>query len=1047
MQFKGFVRFFTFALIIISLYQLHLTWVIHRHESRLLADATARANKDTSLNSEELRSRTIKRLYAEELRKHKEDIITYGLTGGISYDKAKEQELNLGLDLQGGMNVTLDVSLAEMVRNMANNPRDPILNKALDLADSKKRRVGADYSQLLFEALQEVTGKKEVDLMQFFSNFARRQTSSTPSNADILGYIRKESSEALKRTYDVLLTRIDQFGVAQPSVNLDMTKGVITVELAGNQEDPERIRKYLQATAKLQFLELHTYEFLQSPMETIEQNVRAYSEANKRKNQGQAGAKELTQIVKKERAEKDKKVAKRAKRNAKKDVKLAKAKTEKSKTEDKKISSIKDLLNKEGVEAKAGKEEKVEENKGYSVFTQILAQMRYVEQEARKQQVPLSKIPFTFRLDFKDTAEFFSLMRMPWVQESLPDDVRFLPEVTNKKSDAVTFYAVRSDGIEPARLEGDKVADAMQDFNEKGEPSIRMFMTKLGAKVWGEMTTENLGMPIAISLDDKIYSAPRVVTPILDGVSEITGSFTQQEAQDLANILKSGKLPAPAKIVQEQIVGPTLGQEAIVGGMRSFIIAFGVIMLLMFLYYNSAGTIANIALILNLLFTVGMLTALGATLTAPGIAGLVLTIGMAVDTNVIIFERIKEELKHGLGYPQAISLGYKRSLAPVLDAHVTTLLTAIILYNFGLGSIKGFATTQILGILLSLLCGILVSRQISDFQTKRKKHFQYFTKISNKIFQHSNFRFIEFRKYTYAISAVVLVLGVASLFYGFDEGVEFKGGRSYTVRFVNEPQIEALRGDLKHAFKGENPVIKTIGENKTLNITTSYLIDEHNKQADSVVEHTLFHALQKYLPNGVSFAEFSGKYKISSVTILPTISDDLKRGAVYATIFSLLAIFVYIFLRFRKWQYSLGTIVALFHDVLVTLIVFSFFRKIMPFPLEIDQHFVAAVLTVIGFSMNDTVIVFDRIREIFRLAPKGTSDTIIVNRAINETLSRTVMTALTVFLVILILFLLGGEVTRGFAFALLIGVLIGTYSSIFVAAPILIDFGKKLHKS
>lgn len=1026
MQFKGFIRFFTFALIIISLYQLHLTWVIHNHEKKLLSEVEFRAKVDSSLTSESARAIAVKRWYAEALRKHREDIITYGLTGGVSYDKAKEQELNLGLDLQGGMNVTLDVSLSEMVRNMANNPKDPVLNKALTLADNKKRTVGADFSLLFMEALQEVLGKKEVDLMQYFSNFARRQGGSNFSNADILGYIRKESREALKRTYDVLLTRIDQFGVAQPVVNLDLTKGIITVELAGNQEDPERIRKYLQATAKLQFLELHTYELLEEPMIAIEKSVRAFAQSQKSNS---SGLNKLSQA-------KDKK-----------STKLEVAENKGSDAGNKKVS-IRDLV-KRGSPAKSKQSDVEEANgaKSYTVFAQILAQMNYVEQEAQNHRVPLNKVPFTFRLDFKDTAEFFELMRMPWVAELLPSDVRFLPEVTNKKSDAVTFYAVRSDGIEPARLEGDKVADAMQDFNEKGSPSIRMFMTKLGTKVWGEMTSENVGMPIAIALDDKVYSAPRVVTPILDGVSEITGNFTQQDAQDLANILKSGKLPAPAKIIQEQIVGPTLGHEAIVGGMRSFIIAFAVIMLLMFLYYNSAGLIANVALILNLLFTVGMLTALGATLTAPGIAGLVLTIGMAVDTNVIIFERIKEELKHRLAYPQAIALGYKRSLSPVLDAHITTLLTAIILYNFGLGSIKGFATTQILGILLSLLCGILVSRQISDFQTKRKKHFQYFTKISNSIFQHSNFRFIEFRKYTYIISALVLILGIAALFYGFDEGVEFKGGRSYTVRFLQEPVVENLRGELKQAFKGENPVIKTIGDSKTLNITTSYLIDEQNKQADSVVEHTLYQVLRTYFPQGMGFAEFSNKYKISSVTILPTISDDLKQGAVYATIFSLLAIFVYIFLRFRKWQYSLGTIVALFHDVLVTLIVFSFFRKVMPFPLEIDQHFVAAILTVIGFSMNDTVIVFDRIRENFRLATKGTSDTVIVNRAINDTLSRTVMTALTVFLVILILFLFGGEVTRGFAFALLIGVIVGTYSSIFVAAPILIDFGKKLHKS
>jgi SecD/SecF fusion protein len=414
---------------------------------------------------------------------------------------------------------------------------------------------------------------------------------------------------------------------------------------------------------------------------------------------------------------------------------------------------------------------------------------------------------------------------------------------------------------------------------------------------------------------------------------------------------------------------------------------------------------------------------------------------MAVDTNVIIYERIKEELTKGKGYVPAVNEGYRRSLPPVLDAHVTVLLTAIILFSFGLGPVKGFATTQILGILLSLFCGILVSRWVTDWFTDKKRHLKYFTGISRRIFQHANFKFIEYRKIAYGISVIVLVMGVSSFFHGFDEGVEFKGGRSFQVRFAEKAPVEKLRDDLKTTF-GEAPTIKTIGDTRTLDITTSYLIDDTRSNVDSVVEQKLYQGLKPFLPSNVSYSQFDSNYKIGSKKVLPTISDDLKEGAKRATIFALLIISLYIFIRFRDWRYSLGTIVSLLHDVLVTLAVFSFARTIVPFPLEIDQHFIAAVLTVIGFSMNDTVIVFDRIREYAREMTGATKESII-NNAINHTLSRTIMTSLTVFLTILILFLVGGEVTRGFAFAMLIGVITGTYSSVFVAAPILVDLARK----
>ncbi|MEO7394365.1 MAG: protein translocase subunit SecD, partial [Chitinophagaceae bacterium] len=602
------------------------------------------------------------------------------------------------------------------------------------------------------------------------------------------------------------------------------------------------------------------------------------------------------------------------------------------------------------------------------------------------------------------------------------------------------LYAVKTIlGSDKAKLEGDGVEESRQDYDEKGRPAIKMQMTPSGTRTWAKLTGDNVGKPIAIVLDDIVYSAPNVIGAIEGGSSEISGSFTIEEAQDLANILKSGKLNAPAKIVQEQIVGPTLGKEAVNGGAKAFIISFLVIFVLMLVYYNTAGWVANIALILNLLFTIGILSALSATLTAAGIAGLVLTIGMAVDTNVIIFERIKEELTRGKSHPQAVNDGYRRSLAPVIDAHVTTFLTAAILFYFGLGPVLGFATTQMLGISLSLFCGILLSRIVTEVWMNKQRHFNYFTDISKRIFKHASFKFIEYRKIAYGISIVVALLGIASFFNGFHEGVEFKGGRSYTVEFNHAVKNTDVLDKLHATLDGDYPQIKTVGDNRHLNITTSFMKGAEN--ADSTVQTRLFEGLKDQLPAGTTYAAFVRNHIQSSQVVQPTISDDLKKGAFKAIIFAIVAIFLYIFIRFRDWRYSLGTIIALLHDVFVTLAVFSFFKNVVPFPLEIDQHFIAAILTVVGFSMNDTVIVFDRIREYSRNM-KGATKATIINSAINDTLSRTIMTSLTVFLTLLILFIFGGEVTRGFSFAMLIGVITGTYSSIFVAAPILVDFAK-----
>jgi SecD/SecF fusion protein len=965
MKLKGLVWFFAIALILISVWELSYTWVVRSYESKVKtkAESIVRSqNPNVPTKGEDYDLLVKSRM--QHILDSTRDKSIYPVVG-TSYQKCKENELNLGLDLQGGMSVTMDVSLEGLLKSMSNNPKDPALVKALNTATAQHANSNTDYITLFSAAYaQQNPG---VRLAGIFSG-ANKQIKSTDSDEAAIDKIRSTSKDAIKETYKILLKRIDKFGVAQPNINLDEAKGIINVELAG-VTDKERVRKLLQASANLQFWAVYN-------LGEIGTGYQAAADA---------------------------------------------------------LSTYLSSINKDS----ANIPDSVKKAKYGSALVQVLSPI-----DLRQEKVAYDK-QYNFLSLTKDTSKLNEYLRLDIVRNNFPADAKFLygAEVKGEKSsnNYIPVYLVKTlPGGEKAPMDGESVEDAFQGFDDKGTPSIKMNMTSFGAKKWGELTRNNVGRPVAISLDDVVYSAPNVINAIEGGQTEISGKFSTEEAQDLANTLKSGKTNAPAKIVAEQIVGATIGESARSGGLMAFGISFLVIFALMLIYYNTGGWVANISLILNLLFTIGVLTAMGFTLTAAGIAGLVLTVGLAVDTNVIIFERIKEELTKGKSYQQAVNDGYKRSLAPVIDAHVTTFLTAAILFAFGLGPVLGFATTQMLGIVLSLFCGILVSRLITDFWTNKNRHFNYFTGVSKRVFKHASFKFIEYRKVAYGISIVVLLLGVGSFFNGFHLGVEFKGGRSYNVSFAQNVKADEVRDDLKNAFGGDFPVIKTVGDNKHLNITTSYLKGKDN--ADQEVQQKLYEGLKKVLP-GVSYETFSKNNIQGSQTVQPTISDDLKKGAIKATIFAILIIFIYILLRFRDWRYSFGTIVALLHDVFITLAVFSFFKNIVPFPLEIDQHFIAAVLTVIGFSMNDTVIVFDRIRE-YSKGSKASDKGTIINRAINDTLSRTIMTSLTVFLTILILFIFGGEVTRGFAFAMLIGVITGTYSSIFVAAPILVDFAK-----
>ncbi|MBN9379987.1 MAG: protein translocase subunit SecDF [Chitinophagaceae bacterium] len=998
---RALVSIFAALLIIISLYQLSFTWFVNKHESAMAAKAKRELNRVYPLSAsakypgnkeaQALYQDTLDQVYNARLRtlldSTKETKITWW---GTTYQKSKESELLLGLDLQGGISVTLDVALDGLIKGLSNNPRDPQLLQALDLANKRKANSSGNLIDLFAQTYKEVNPNGK--LAPVFSNANRNKIKFDASDDVVINYLHGMASAAMKQTYKVMQTRIDKFGVAQPSISLDENRGIISVELAG-ATDPERVRKYLQSTANLQFWEVYNLGELENSLVSSDKSLGHYLK----------GIKDDSATIKADTIKKDTTAAG--------------------------DPSAHPLLNGQVIHFIQPQQDS---KTGQPRYAASLAQVL-----------------------LKDTGTVNRWLSNPIVRNSFPQDMKFLwgkQEVDDdgKPIPALELYAVKTiPGTDKARIEGTAIEDANQDFDPMtSEVIVEMSMNKQGAKAWADMTTKNTGKPIAIVLDDIVYSAPFVNEPITGGQSRITmgrgrnSNRSIEEAQDLANILKSGKLDAPAKIVQEQVVGPTLGQEAVHGGTMAFVISFLVIFILMLVYYNTAGWVANIALILNLLFTIGVLSALHATLTAPGIAGLVLTIGMAVDTNVIIFERIKEELTRGKSYQLAVSDGYRRSLAPVLDAHVTTLLTALILFYFGLGPVLGFATTQILGIILSLFCGILVSRLITDFYTNKNRHFKYFTPLSRRIFKHASFKFIEYRKVAYIISVVVLILGVSSFFHGFKEGVEFRGGRSYVIDFHKPVTSAAAREALQKAMPEASLEIKTYGSNEQLEITTDYRIQEQGNSIDSAVLNQLYTGLKPLLPQGTTAEEFAtNKFKQANKTVLPTISDDLKTGAVKAVVFAIIVIFLYIFIRFRDWRYSLGTIIALLHDVFVTLAVFSFLHEVVPFPLEIDQHFIAAILTVVGFSMNDTVIVFDRIREDTKLM-KGASNAEIINRAINDTLSRTIMTSLTVFLTILILFLVGGEVTRGFAFAMLIGVITGTYSSIFVAAPFLVDFAK-----
>lgn len=926
---------------------------------------------------------------------------------GYTFKEVQKKEMNLGLDLKGGMNVILEVSVEDILKALSNYSTDKTFNDALAIARSEYRRQSQnDFLTIFGRAFEELNPGAKLSAI-FGTVELRDKINFNSSNEDVLKVLDSEVSSAITNAFNILRTRIDRFGVVQPNITQLATKGRILIELPG-QDDPQRVRELLQGTANLEFWE--TYENTEiigylSQANTILREIQASVDTVGRKA---LQAEETT----------------------------ASADTS---VED---QSLLDLIEKDTTAAApATREEFTMQNPLFGILTPRVTETG--------EPLPSSMVGLAAGID---TAKVNRYLGMNQIRALFPRDLKLLWSQNPYKYDpSGTLYELHAikvttrDGRPP--LGGDVITSARPTSGITGsEVKVDFSMNAEGAKTWARMTRENIGRCIAVVLDGYVRSYPRVQNEITGGNTEITGDFTIEEADDLANILKSGKLPAPARIVSDTIVGPTLGKEAIDAGLVSFIISFFVVLLYMIFYYSkSAGTIADIALVGNIYLILGVSASLGAVLTLPGIAGIVLTMGMSVDANVLIYERIREELRGGKGIKLAIADGYKGALSAILDSNITTLLTGIILYIFGTGPIRGFATMLVIGIFTSLFCSIYVTRLIYEWLLKRNASLSFSIKITANILKDTKIDFIGRRRLFYSISAVFIGIGFISLiFRGLNPGIDFSGGRTFVVRFDESVSTEDVAENLTDIF-GEAPQVVTFGSDNQVRITTKYKIEETG--VDDEVETALYTGLKSMLGENITKEEFLSTYRVSSETVGPAIAADIKTKAVWAVVLATIMMFLYIILRFRNWQYGFGAVVSTMHDVLLVIGIYSLLWGIMPFSMEIDQSFIAAILTVIGYSINDTVVVFDRLREFLPLYRKRPVKEVL-NMALNDTLSRTLNTGVTSILVLLVMFFFGGTTIRGFLFAMIIGIIVGTYSSIFVAAAVVYDTtGKKGLKS
>lgn len=976
MQNKGLIKLFALLFGLVSIYQLSYTFIAGRVEDEA---------KEFSVNQV---PNTVENYVAkrEALEVRYLDSIGNDKILFTTYNDAKKKELNKGLDLKGGINVTLQISVKDILKGLANNTPNPVFNKALADADNASKNSSETYLDLFFESFDKIKGDTKLASPDIFANKTLSdEINFQMTDDEVKPIIRKKIDESILSAFQVLRERIDGFGVTQPNIQREGNSGRILVELPGAR-DVKRAQDLLSSTAQLEF-----WETFKPSNPEISQFMVAANEYLKTLQKPEDQVKEETQ---------------------------AKPESE--------IDSLLSDISQDSLD----------------VAAQVNPLFNLI-------QGPGSGYAIA-KVALKDTAKMGEYLRMREVRRLLPKDlqfVKFLWERPSAESEVVDLYAIKSNREGVPRISGDVVTDAQDTFDQFNRPAVTMSMNTRGAREWEELTGDAYSNQtgIAIVLDNKVYTAPGVSTgPISGGRSEITGTFTINETKDIANVLRAGKLPASAEIIQSEVVGPSLGQEAIDSGLMSFVIAMLIVLLWMALYYGKSGIFADIALIFNILLIFGVLTSLNAVLTLPGIAGIVLTIGMSVDANVLIYERIKEELAKGKGLKLSIEDGFSNALSSILDANITTGLTAIILFIFGSGPIKGFATTLIIGILTSLFTAIFVTRVLIDwYLSKKTRRLEFVTGITKNLFTKANFDFLAKRKIAYVVSGSLVLISLISLFTtGLQQGVDFIGGRSYQVRFEHPVNSSEIASELNGVF-GSGTMVKTYGEANQIKITTPYKVDVEGTEVDNEIQQKLYTTLQKYLPDGTSLQDFTIGSSDKAIGIMqstkvgPTIADDIKKNAFLAVLGSLAVVFLYILLRFRKWQFSLGAVVAVFHDVLIVLGVFSIFGKLMPFNMEIDQAFIAAILTVIGYSLNDTVVVFDRIREIIGI--KGWKSGLNINEALNSTLSRTLNTSLTTIVVLLAIFIFGGESLRGFMFAMLIGIVVGTYSSLFIATPIMYD--------
>ncbi|MCK9414513.1 MAG: protein translocase subunit SecDF [Prolixibacteraceae bacterium] len=997
MQNKGLIRLIAILIGLVCVYQLYFTYKAVSVENDAVAFGVRKA-KTESPSATQVESERIAKNYETRYLDSIANQPVYNFIGlrKYTFKEVKEFQLPLGLDLKGGMNVTLEVSVVDLIHALSGYSTDPTFTKAIELAKQKQIVSQDDFVTLFGKAFEEVDPNAK--LAAIFNTLDLRElVSYNSTNAQVISVIRKETDAAIDNSFQILRTRIDRFGVTQPNIQQLQTKGRILVELPG-VKDEKRVRKLLQGTANLEFWE--TYE-----------NNEVYSyllEANKRLREVKSvQAAAMPSITPTATASND---------------------TTKSAS-----SLVSEIKKQEKDSLAAGSAEEIAKN--YPLFSVLTPNTSRDGQIARGPIVGYSHV--------KDTAQVNTYLKMQQIKSVFPRTMifRWTAKPMGENENFYSLIAIKvssRDGRAP--LDGGSVTEARQDFGQnKASSVVDMTMNAEGAKIWQRITRENVGKSVAVVLDDYVQSYPTVQGEIPNGRTEISGQFTVDEAKDLANMLKSGKMPAPAHIVQEEIVGPTLGKESIQSGMYSFLIAFMLVLgYMLFFYSKKAGWAANVALLVNLFFLIGILASLGAVLTLPGIAGIVLTMGMAVDANVLINERIEEEVRAGKGMRLAVKDGYNNAYSAIIDGQVTTLLTGIVLYVFGSGPIKGFATTLIIGIITSLFTSIFISRFILERWLDTNKKITFVSKISGEWLRHVNMPFIQKRKIFYVVSSILISIAILSIvFKGMNYSIDFKGGRTYVVRLNKDVMVEDVARQLATEF-GNAPEVKTFGANNQIRITTDYRIAEATETVDNEVEAKLYNGMKPYLGSDVTLEKFLSDYKLSSQKVGPTISDDIKKDAVLSVFFALMIIFLYIAVRFRNWQFGLGGLVSLAHDVVIVIGLYSLLDGWLSFSLAVDMSFIAAVLTIIGYSINDTVIVFDRIREYVHLHPKQDAMK-TYNDAMNSTLRRTFSTSLTVLVVLFAIFLFGGIAIKGFVFALLFGILFGTYSSVFVATPIAYD--------